>query len=267
MEMTHQFSFAALDVSMRRLHTNMHRLEDTVVGIAQRLEDKMDGLAENSGAEDGPHPPRPPRKSSAGAAGHCTPSSSESGPGVSGKMRSGTEVKVLNKDRMHQGVEPAADHFDQLDPAKRKQSPATYPQTTVRQLESHEIDNKQEYEPNSANTARLPVVCTEEKIELAVSTKSPEPQPTAAGLMDIGQKFVEIEKRLEKISHFLGMKTGVNDGDDDEDRRRLKEKLKLAIEVDRRSHIRNIVSRSEVWMEYIFGICSPDQRMGKRGSR
>ncbi len=79
--------------------------------------------------------------------------------------------------------------------------------------------------------------------------------------------MVAIDKKLDKISHSLGVKMGGNDGNDDEDQKRLKEKLKVAIEVDRRTSVRAIVSRGEVWMEYIFGICLPDQRMGRRGSR
>ncbi len=45
------------------------------------------------------------------------------------------------------------------------------------------------------------------------------------------------------------------------------EKLKVAIELDRRSKVRTIVSSGEVWIDYLFGICRPDQRIGKRGSR
>ncbi len=86
-------------------------------------------------------------------------------------------------------------------------------------------------------------------------------------LFEIDTKFVMIDKKLERISASMKIKSEANDNDDEEDRRRLKEKLKVAIEVDRRSRILTIVSKREVWLEYIFGICSPDQRIGKRGSR
>jgi hypothetical protein len=96
----------------------------------------------------------------------------------------------------------------------------------------------------------------------------PESQPEDSGaLLELDMKFGKIDKKLERISASLGIKSGSNEGDDEEDRRRLKEKLKVAIEVDRRSRVLAIVSRSEVWLEYIFGICSPDQRIGKSGSR
>ena len=86
-------------------------------------------------------------------------------------------------------------------------------------------------------------------------------------LMDggIGAKLESLDKMLVQIINVLVKST--SEGDDDEDRKRLKEKLKQAIEADRRSRIRPIVSRSEMWLEYIFGICQPDQRIGKRGSR
>ena len=59
----------------------------------------------------------------------------------------------------------------------------------------------------------------------------------------------------------------VSSGDDNEDRKRLKEKLKEALERDRRSRLRRIMSERQRWAEYIFGICKPDRRNGKRGNR
>ena len=55
---------------------------------------------------------------------------------------------------------------------------------------------------------------------------------------------------------------------DKEDCKRLKEKLKGALELEqsRRSQLPGDQSR-ETWMEYIFGICKPDGRVGKQGSR
>ena len=100
----------------------------------------------------------------------------------------------------------------------------------------------------------------------------PKGQPEAADtqhplLLGLETKIGAIDKRLERISASMKIKSDANDGDDEEDRRRLKEKLKVAIEVDRRSRVHTIVSQSEMWLEFIFGICSPDQRIGKRGSR
>jgi hypothetical protein len=86
-------------------------------------------------------------------------------------------------------------------------------------------------------------------------------------LIEINAKIAAIDRKLEQIAISLGVRGVSSEGDDEEDRKRLKEKLKQAIEADRRSRVRTIISRGEVWLEYIFGICRPDQRIGKRGSR
>ena len=78
-----------------------------------------------------------------------------------------------------------------------------------------------------------------------------------------------LSKKLERIAYALGIRNlnvVDNGGDDAEDRKRLKEKLKAAYDIDRRSK-RVITSGKEKWLDYIFGICRPDQRIGKRGSR
>jgi hypothetical protein len=86
-------------------------------------------------------------------------------------------------------------------------------------------------------------------------------------LLELDSRFMIIDKKLEQIAGAVVVRGTGNENDDEEDRKRLKEKLKLAIEADRRSRVRTIVSQGEVWLEYIFGICAPDQRLGKRGSR
>jgi hypothetical protein len=73
-----------------------------------------------------------------------------------------------------------------------------------------------------------------------------------------------LEKKLDRIASAVGVKTNE---DEDDDRKRLKEKLKHAIERDKRSRVRKIESEQAKWLEYIFGICKADQRCGKRGSR
>ncbi len=90
-----------------------------------------------------------------------------------------------------------------------------------------------------------------------------------AGFLQIDTKLAAMDKKLEKITASMGIRSVANLGDDEEDRKRLKEKLKQAIELDKQNHVtvRNIVSDRELWMEYIFGVCSPEPRTGKRGSR
>ncbi len=83
-------------------------------------------------------------------------------------------------------------------------------------------------------------------------------------VMDL--KLDGIDKKVERIASAVGARlgTGINE---EEDRRRLKEKLKEALESAQRNRLQLVESESEVWLEYIFGICKPDGRIGKMGSR
>jgi hypothetical protein len=75
-----------------------------------------------------------------------------------------------------------------------------------------------------------------------------------------------IESRLsEAINSFCANKTETV-VDDAEDRKRLKERLKEGLAEGARSRPTS-VSGKEGWPEYIFGICPPDGRVGKGGSR
>jgi len=58
-----------------------------------------------------------------------------------------------------------------------------------------------------------------------------------------------------------------NARDDDDDRKRLKERLKGAVNSDRRRHKAKAWRAAEDWLEYVFGICRADHRLGKLGSR
>jgi hypothetical protein len=84
---------------------------------------------------------------------------------------------------------------------------------------------------------------------------------------EVGEKLAGLELQLTRITDAMGIKERVIAGDDKEDRKRLKEKLTEALENERRNRVRDIVSEREVWQEYLFGICSPDRRNGKRGNR
>ncbi len=102
------------------------------------------------------------------------------------------------------------------------------------------------------------------------STRQAEPQHNTDLFQTLEKKLEWISKKLDLVSTAVGaetLRTGANAGDDEEDRKRLKEKLKDAIVKDRRSRFRKVEPEHEVWLEYVFGICKPDQRAGKRGSR
>jgi hypothetical protein len=79
------------------------------------------------------------------------------------------------------------------------------------------------------------------------------------------QQSMEVDKRLEAISEAVGIKPKVNSGDDDEDRKRLKERFKEALNHQKEHTVGEI--EVEGYSEYFFGICKPNGRLGKRGSR
>ncbi len=83
---------------------------------------------------------------------------------------------------------------------------------------------------------------------------------------NLEKRFLLVESRLESIAEAVGVTVEANAGDDDADRKRLKERLKEAMEVEQKKRPLNH-GEKESWMEYIFGICKPDGRVGKRGSR
>ena len=77
-------------------------------------------------------------------------------------------------------------------------------------------------------------------------------------------------RKLERIAYTLGIRNlnvVDNSADDAEDRRRLMEKLKTAFDNDRLKRFGKTGTGQGRWLEYVFGICKPDQRIGKRGSR
>ena len=87
-------------------------------------------------------------------------------------------------------------------------------------------------------------------------------------LEETDRKLLEaVNRQVELIAGVVCVKGGANSGDDEEDRRRLKEKLKTALDLDKRKRVQTKLTNQEKWLEFIFGICKPDVRFGKRGSR
>ena len=80
-------------------------------------------------------------------------------------------------------------------------------------------------------------------------------------------RFENIESKLNLIADAVGVKGTDKSQEDAEDRKRLKERLKEALEQSTRSRRKNSDDEKENWIEYIFGICNPDGRVGKAGSR
>ena len=75
-----------------------------------------------------------------------------------------------------------------------------------------------------------------------------------------------MDRQLEKIADVVGVKKAGSSGDDDEDRKRLKERLNEALEVHKHGLLMSEID-VEGWLEYFFGICKPNGRFGKHGSR
>ncbi len=80
------------------------------------------------------------------------------------------------------------------------------------------------------------------------------------------RRFETMERQLEKIADAVGVMGRVNEGDDDEDRKRLKERLNEALKANKKVSLGEIQA-ADSWLEYIFGICKPNGRIGKHGSR
>ncbi len=94
------------------------------------------------------------------------------------------------------------------------------------------------------------------------------PESGTAFRENVEKRIAGVETRLESIAEAVGVSVEVDEGDDDADRKRLKEKLKEALEAQVKGHsLLTYGNEKETWMEYIFGICKPNGRMGKRGSR
>ncbi len=82
----------------------------------------------------------------------------------------------------------------------------------------------------------------------------------------IDKRLEAMERRLEKIADAVGVNKTVSAGDDDEDRKRLKERLNEALKTHKKNALRGEI-QPDGWAEYLFGICRPNGRLGKHGSR
>ncbi len=77
-----------------------------------------------------------------------------------------------------------------------------------------------------------------------------------------------IERKIEKIFAVVCEQEKDREQEDLEDRKRLKERLKeAAIEHSSRNKKTVNTAEKESWAEFFFGICKPDGRIGKEGSR
>jgi hypothetical protein len=301
----HQLSMSATtDSSLRRVHTDMHQLAGSLLDISQRLEDRLDVLAERARGDVEPHTLQQ-KKSSSPAAGegwHGVPISGEStrfrsrsAQSVtwstgSKPVRAGQEAVpeqslsavregkrnsdrfVLGGSGMNLGQRKSKSSSWHDDPDFTASAPAhthLLEQTLGDKGDSHLVDQEISIQVpiEALSTRQGKLALSETTQEVTALEKKQETREVTTKLLELDSRFEAIDKKLEQIVGAVVVRGPANENDDDEDRKRLKEKLKLAIEADRRSRVRTIVSQGEVWLEYMFGICAPDQRLGKRGSR
>jgi hypothetical protein len=81
------------------------------------------------------------------------------------------------------------------------------------------------------------------------------------------KRFAVFESKIDGIASAVCSKETNKSEEDAEDRKRLKERLKEALDQTLDSRGKDQDAEKENWMEYIFGICKPDGRVGKEGSR
>jgi hypothetical protein len=91
---------------------------------------------------------------------------------------------------------------------------------------------------------------------------------------EIDKRLASVELHMKGIADTLGVKIkdqSINEIPDQdlerEDRKRLKQRLKDAIEYKHEISTDHSTANKTGWTEHIFGICSPDGRVGKEGSR
>ncbi len=247
---------ATLQSELARIHAYMHKLAGSLMDILERLDERVELLVEHSSLGRNKV--------------HQAPSAHESTksvdiwrsllPSMDGGSGRRSEFDVLKSSKARHDTRQDAE-VAKFPPRELESVPMQRPVSDSGILDQEKLQTltTKSLSPNADSLS--------EGENLPASTL-PLQTPEATDMMtDINTKFVAIDRKLEQIAISMGVRGVTKEGDEEADRKRLKEKLKQAIEADRRSRIRTIVSQGEVWLEYMFGICQPDQRLGKRGSR
>ena len=235
------------DASLRRVHSDMQHLSGGLLDIimsVQRLEDKLDRLSSGDGEWRTPSSPR----------------------------RSTSAIKGRPPPPANRRASSRGDVESNGEGLKRTKAQAAEKETVNRKTAVDNVSGQPKAVDSDRNIDMpMEVIVPVRRLEAEVLDASASTKPSDSLVQEmhpsLDTKIGEVNKMLERIAVAVGVKIGGNEGDDEEDRKRLKEKLKVAIELDRRTRVHTIVSSREVWLEYIFGICSPDKRVGKRGSR
>ena len=87
-------------------------------------------------------------------------------------------------------------------------------------------------------------------------------------MKSISETLSAMNQKLERLCPAepaaLAEEIGSEDGND-QDRKRMKERLKETLELDKKRFHQE--PEREGWLEYVFGICQADGRVGKARSR
>ncbi len=277
----------AADASLHNIQTDMHRLAGRLLDVVQSIQDRLASLPSVGCAvgDRALHKPLEPLHKDSSHDDVQLRSQRKSGQTSGVDVRSGAVVDVHKKS----GTKPDARlNTDNITPSLQQsfifERPGSSKECSLKaspRLGSEQVDPftgsgvelcRFEGSPDNCEEAgsSSPWRRTDGGDGHAAEFRNERPNAADSSYrqIDFDTRFEQMDKKLERIVSAVGTinRSRSNEGDED-DRKRLKEKLKLAIEVDRRSRIHTIVSRREVWMEYIFGICAPDKRIGKRGSR
>jgi hypothetical protein len=210
------------------------------------------------------------------------------GHGSSGNLVSGQPIEpVYISNQLTRGTGPDACFPPDLQESMQLSEQQTQAQPTEQQKTTERSEQPVENElPASPRTVELSfsrikrkeinllhegVVAHKESREDLLATTE---QLTMKPALDVDRKLEtlseSIGKKLERIAYALGIRNlnvVDNSADDAEDRKRLMEKLKFAFESSRQKKLSKLESDRDRWLDYVFGICKPDQRIGQRGSR
>ncbi len=84
----------------------------------------------------------------------------------------------------------------------------------------------------------------------------------------VERRLEDIDRKLNMVADAVGVRVQAKEEEDAEDRKRLKERLKEALALEKMDRVNGRrVDEVEDWPEFIFGICRPNGRVGKIGSR
>jgi hypothetical protein len=257
-------SFVTQQIFDNSLSKRIEKMEERLLNILIRLEDRLDSSAERTKCER-------VQKATEAVHKHSMEPILGGGGGLGGKSDLGGIKRCKSRQGAWQHEEPAQISVTDLDSTHTQSAPGKRNpgQENFKKLATSSCSMKADRACELMQSG-----CGKEAVAFPSGANSAKqllqsemPVDVFSELKSFSTQLGSLVKKVELIAVSMGVHGVSSEFDYEEDRKRLKEKLKQAIDVDIRSRIRPIVSRAEVWLEYIFGICKPDQRLGKRGSR